>query len=309
MPGHTKEPAAGAGRGESPPSRAPHLVPHAGKYGLTPKPVARSGSLLPQNEEGRSGGETRAARAVRAAAAPGRRRGGRGARPASHLRRFVCGGGRGGCGGRAGRLSLSRAARPGGESRARRRRRPPARARRPAAGPRVPPAGPPGPHGATLTWLALALATGNPGRRGGRGDADETRAEGEARREQAGWGRGGAGRAAARAASVTRGKSRPAPACVKPGAAARAAGDLRVPAARPASAGPARSRVAAARRPRPAWEGGGPQPRGSRAGRGERGARGAAPRTGPGAARRWRLPSPGGRGPCRLGTLACPLSS
>lgn len=137
--GHTKEPAAGAGRGDSPQSREPHLVPArwqkrpAGKSGLTPKPVAQFGSLSPRNEQGRSRAEKRAARSLRAAAAPGRPRRGKGGPRSSHLGRFVCGGGGGqgaGSGGVAGRglpsftaQPLRPAARAGEESRARWRRR------------------------------------------------------------------------------------------------------------------------------------------------------------------------------------------
>lgn len=154
--GHTKEPAARAGRGDSPQSREPHLVPArwqkrpAGKEGLTPKPVAQFGPLSPRNEQGRSRTEKRAARSLRAAAAPGRRRGGKGGPRGSYLGRFVCGGGGGqgaGSGGVAGRglpsftaQPLRPAARAGEESRAgcRRRRR---RRRRATAAPATRPRG------------------------------------------------------------------------------------------------------------------------------------------------------------------------
>lgn len=225
-----------------------------------PKPVAQFRTLSPRNEEGHSDAKTRAAPAVRAAAAPGRRGGGETARGASHLRRFVCGGDGGGCGrvGGAGTPPHSRKPRapPGEESRARRPRAlaaqprglraPPARAAQ-AAG---------WPHSPRWHWRWRCRPAA-PGRWGGRGEARETRAEAEG---EAGEGWLGAERAreAAAAAPVTRGKSRPGP-CVRQegggGAGCPATSGYPRPDPRPRD--PARAGVAAAQRPRPAREEGG----------------------------------------------------
>lgn len=89
-------PEAGAKSG---PRHASRSRP-AGKYGLMPKPVAQFGSLSPPKTKtgAQERRRQRPGRTVRAAAASGRLGGGGTARRASHLGRFVCGRGNGGCG-------------------------------------------------------------------------------------------------------------------------------------------------------------------------------------------------------------------
>lgn len=189
-----------------------------------PKPVAQFGSLSPRNEEGLRRGD--ASNPGSAGRGRTRQAGRRRDRPSGFPPRALClrrrqqGLRRGRRG--WGRPSLSRAARPGGKKAG------PAAAAASSARPRSPPGrgacallplGPPGPRGG---HAHLAGAVDRLLRAGGEdaGTRAKRRRRQRARREKAGWGRSGPRRRRFQSLAANR---VPAPACVKQGAAARAA--------------------------------------------------------------------------------------
>ncbi|XP_037704577.1 translation initiation factor IF-2-like [Choloepus didactylus] len=229
--GHTKEPAAAPGHDDSPRGWTPHVIPARPedstrrKIRINTQTCCTFGSLSPRNERGRSGGETRAARTLRAEA---------GARQATRKKGAVRGAPTSGAlsaaagWGRPGGSAPPSAARPrrptartGEESQARCRLPPLTFATRPR-GLRSPTAARPGHPAATLTWLVPALAASGSGALGTtRGHERSAGGRGGRGGRKAGWGRSGPGRRR-RLQSLTANRVS-APRCVRLWATARIA--------------------------------------------------------------------------------------